>query len=61
MPGRWRVQVAAEPEDYPEHVSIWITNARTDHPFRPPMQLCRKTPIPDARGQRQMRSSEQHL
>ena len=27
MPGHWRVQVAAEPEDHPEHVYIWITSA----------------------------------
>jgi len=25
-PGRWRVQVALDPEDYPEHVQIWITS-----------------------------------
>jgi len=25
--GPLRVQVAAEPEDYPGHVSIWITSA----------------------------------
>jgi hypothetical protein len=25
-PGCWRVQVALEPEDYPQHVDIWITN-----------------------------------
>jgi hypothetical protein len=38
MPGRWRVQVAAEPEDYPEHVSIWITSS-DGRPFSPPTQL----------------------
>ena len=26
-PGRWRVQVALEPEDLPEHVDVWITKA----------------------------------
>ncbi len=26
VPGRWRVQVALDPEDYPEHVQIWITS-----------------------------------
>jgi hypothetical protein len=26
-PGRWRVQVAAEPGDHPEQVDIWITSA----------------------------------
>jgi hypothetical protein len=27
VPGRWRVQVNLEPEDFPEHAEIWISSA----------------------------------